>query len=67
MSPDFTGDDDGPPGPVPYADLSDPQSLTTELFAGGSDRLCASASAEHGDSELKVLGKVQVSSSEHLA
>ncbi len=27
MSPDFTGDDDGPPEPVPYADLTDPQSL----------------------------------------
>jgi RHS repeat-associated protein len=32
MSPDFTGDDDGPPGPVPYADLSDPQSLNLYAY-----------------------------------
>ncbi len=27
MSPDYWGDDDGPPGPLPYGDLNDPQSL----------------------------------------
>ena len=27
LSPDYWGDDDGPPGPLPYGDLNDPQSL----------------------------------------
>ncbi len=32
MSPDFTGADDGPPEAVPYADLSDPQSLNLYAY-----------------------------------
>jgi RHS repeat-associated protein len=32
MSPDYTGDDDGPPEAVPYADLSDPQSLNLYAY-----------------------------------
>jgi RHS repeat-associated protein len=32
LSPDYDGDDDGPPEPVPYADLSDPQSLNLYAY-----------------------------------
>ncbi len=32
MSPDFNGDDEGPPEPVPYADFSDPQSLNLYAY-----------------------------------
>ena len=32
MSPDYTSDDDGPPDAVPYADLSDPQSLNLYAY-----------------------------------
>lgn len=36
LSPDYDGDDDGPPEPVPYADFSDPQSLNLYSYVENS-------------------------------